>query len=284
MAIPILHFWKKYFSNPDEGLGSTYERFIINDVLFKTVQHYKVKSVLETPSFGFTGLSGINSLGLALKDIFVNVTDSNFERLKLIEEVWSQFAVNANFDLIDDYSHLPYKDNSFDMAWNFSAIWFVDDLEQFLFELNRVSRKIILIMVPNRTGLGYLHQKYTGKNDLKDYLNEDFIKPENFIPCLKALGWKLMHDSHIDCPLWPDIGMSKEDFCEKLKISGLLNLLETKQTQEVKEPLSILDYYNGKRPSMKEEMLKYNSFEKFAPVLFKKVWAHHHYYLFLKTK
>ncbi len=57
MAIPIVNIWKNYFSDPDEGLGSSYERVIINHFLNKIVRNFKVESVLEAPCFGFTGLS-----------------------------------------------------------------------------------------------------------------------------------------------------------------------------------------------------------------------------------
>jgi len=277
MAIPILRFWKKYFENLDEGMGSTYERFIINEILFKAVEDYKIKSVLETPSFGFTGLSGINSLGLALEGISVSINDSDLRRLKLIKEIWATFDTDVSSDFIEDFGELPYEANSFDMVWNFSAMWFVNDLDKFLNEMSRISRKLILIMVPNRTGLGYLHQKYTGSNDLKNKLNEEHIKPENFVKPLEKLGWKLMHDSLIDCPLWPDIGMSKEDFLKKLGLSFLV-----KKDAVAKPPLTILDYYTGKAPDMKDRLLKLDLFERHAPILFKKIWAHHHYYLFLK--
>jgi SAM-dependent methyltransferase len=302
MAIPILHFWEKYFSDPDEGLGSTYERFVINEVLFKAVKHYRVKTVLESPSFGFTGLSGINSLGLALNDVSVTVNDSDAHRLGLVKDVWKGFDTDTRFDLIDDFGSLPYEDDCFDMAWSFSALWFVKDLDRYLAELNRVSRKVILIMVPNRTGLGYLHQKHTGADDLKTLLKEDYIKPCRFVRPLEKMGWKLMFNALIDCPLWPDIGMSKEDFAKKMGIEigvtkgSCVRRGAACHTQKsyvhtdsdvasrvpTKPPLSILDYYNGKDTNMKERMLKLNHFEKHAPTIFKKIWAHHHYYLFMK--
>ena len=291
MAIPIIHFWQRYFDNLDEGLGSTYERFIINDVLFKAVYHYRIMNAIETPSFGFTGLSGINSLCLAMKNVDMTITDSDPERLERIKKVWSETAFKAHFDLIQDYGKLPYIDNSFDMAWNFSALWFVPDLKEFLFELSRISRKIILIMVPNRTGLGFLSQKFTGKDDLKKYLKEENIIPINFIKPLEKMGWKLMHASLIDCPLWPDIGMSKEDFLYKIFYpfsignSALAPPVSLRAGREGGGfPLSILNYYQGKDLNLKNKVLKYNFLEKHAPDFFKKFWAHHHYYLFLKGR
>ena len=58
------------------------------------------------------------------------------------------------------------------MSWNFSALWFVKDLKKFLYELTRVTDKVIFLSVPNRSGIGYLTQKYSGKKDMKKYLIE----------------------------------------------------------------------------------------------------------------
>ena len=302
MAIPILHFWQKYFENPDEGLGSTYERFIINDLLFQIVEKYDIKSVLETPSFGFTGLSGINSLGLALKGLSVTVTEDNEERFELVSKIWSRycreriysfrFINNDNSTNYGTNKCVPYDFSSmvkesqseigttimYDMTWNFSALWFVDDLELFLKNISDITDKVILIMVPNRTGLGYLQQKYFGKEDLKKYLNEEYIKPENFVPILNKLGWELIKSDYIDCPLWPDIGMSKENFMRKIGLSFLL------KNKPKKTPLTILDYYSGKDTQMKDRILKLDFFERYAPNFFKKFWAHHKYFLFVTRK
>ncbi|MCL2063975.1 MAG: class I SAM-dependent methyltransferase [Candidatus Cloacimonetes bacterium] len=281
MAIPILHFWEKYFDNPDEGLGSTYERFIINDILFKIVKHYRIKNAIETPSFGFTGLSGINSMGLATKKVDMTITDSDLKRLEMIKNIWSETDLNAKFDFIQDYSKLPYNDNCFDMAWNFSALWFVHDLEKFLTELSRISSKIILLIVPNRTGIGYIHQKYKGKKDLMISFKEENIIPKNFIVPLEKMNWKLMHDSLIDCPLWPDIGMSKEDFLSNIFYPFFKK--ENKYSNHHSQ-LSIINFYKGNDVAIKNKVLKYNFFENHAPEVFKKIWSHHHYYLFLKKK
>jgi len=295
LAIPILHLWEKYFYDYHEGLGSTYERFIINELLVSIVNQFNIKTVFESPSFGFTGLSGINSLGLAINGINVTIADNNHTRLIKIREVWSQFNTTANFILeneandlmiIKEYfnnlSNINKKKNinhNFDMSWNFSALWFVKDIELFLNELSNITTKAILIIVPNRTGIGYLHQSQKGKNDFKNLLIEKNIVPDTFISILKNLNWKLIKSDYIDCPLWPDIGMEKEDF---LKTFITRKKKITNRKRKNKKPLSIIDYYTGKSPNMKTKMLKLDFFEKFAPNVFKKIWAHHKYFLSVK--
>ena|GEM_PF-172453 len=299
MAIPILSFWHKYFLYTDEGLGSTYERFIINDILFKVAEHYRIKTAIETPSFGFTGLSGINSMGLAMKKVEMTITDTDPERLGLIKDVWDKTHFRANFDLLYDHGKLPYENNRFDMSWNFSALWFVPDLENFLKEMSRITKRIILIMVPNTTGIGYLFQKHTSKEDIKNCLIEKNIIPKNFIKPLENMGWKLMSEGLIDCPLWPDIGMSKNDLIKKLfapmhrlkLCNSVIEIMHKMRNTNIAstKPFShkektILNYYLGKDWTLKPKMLRYNFLEKHAPYLIKKIWAHHHYYIFLNVK
>lgn len=277
MAIPIINFWKKYFTEPDEGLGSSYERIIIHNQLMKIIQKYKIEKILEAPSFGFTGLSGINSMGFAKAGKDVTIVDHDPERLSLISEVWKQSSLPLKTLCLDDYSTLNFSDKSFDLSWNFSALWFVKDLPGFLSELDRVTNKIIVLAVPNRTGLGYLSQKYLGKEDLNSYLIEDHIKYKNFHSIMSRLGWKQVMWDYFDCPPWPDIGMAKEDFLKKLNLGFLIkNDIKTAE----KTPLSILDYWQEKDKSFADRMLKYYWLEKFAPNCFKAFWAHHKFFVY----
>jgi hypothetical protein len=238
---------------------------------------YEVKKILEAPSFGFTGLSGINSLGLAQKGYIVSLLDHSTERLEMIRSIWIKSKQTLDGHYVLDYSTLPFQDNFFDLSWNFSALWFVADLKMFLKELSRVTNKVILLAVPNRKGLGYISQKLAGKDDLKKYLQEEFIIPRNFKRIMAALGWKLQEENYIDCPPWPDIGMPKEKFLAKFGLKWLI-----RESEEDKTPLTIMDYYLGRDEKFLEKMMQHFWFEKKAPRFIKMFWAHHHYYIFTK--
>jgi len=149
----INSIWKKYFNNRNEGLGTTYERFILHRYFESIKNRYSIQSVIEVPSFGMTGISGINSMWWALKDTWITVVDHSLERIDLINDVWREFFLNADFIYnSNDYKRLPFDDNSFDMGWNFAALWFVPNLDTFLRELTWVTRKVIFICV---VGLRY---------------------------------------------------------------------------------------------------------------------------------
>lgn len=277
MAIPIIKTWRSYFEeSPHEGLGSSYERVILNLKLEQIRQDYQICTCLEAPVFGFTGLSGINSLDLAKKGVQVALVDNHEERILLIENAWRKAGEKCEATYVEKFVPLPFGDKAFDLSWNFSAMWFVSDMDSFLQELTRVTQKVIFLCVPNRMGMGFLSQKYISGADLRDELREEHIIARNIISAMVSLGWSLAARGYIDAPPWPDIGMKKEDF---LKIFGLGSLLK-KPGKIPDQPLTIMDYYSGKDPDFPEKMLQHYWFERMAPRFVKAVWAHHRYMLF----
>ena len=104
MAIPIINNWESYFHHPDEGLGSSYERVILNDILLEIVKRYQIDSVLESPAFGFTGLSGINLMELARQGIRISLEDHDASRLELIRGLWKQAQLPLDSRFNPDYT------------------------------------------------------------------------------------------------------------------------------------------------------------------------------------
>jgi SAM-dependent methyltransferase len=272
MAIPILHFWKQYYENPDEGLGSSYERVVIERKMLQVCRLFHAESVLEAPSFGFTGMSGINSMGLAKAGFEVTLVDHDPERVQLIESLWKRLELPLKTTLLNEYESLPYTDRKFDVSWNFSALWFVNDLPAFLGELTRVTRKAIVLMTPNRSGLGYFSQKLQGAEDLRNLLREEFIDPALYRSIMRELGWEMIASDYIDCPPWPDIGMHKEKFLARFGI---------RLPEKPRQPLTILNWYDGSDPSFPERMARHEWFERCAPSVLKHFWAHHRYHVFV---
>ena len=275
MAIPIINDWEKFFDSPHEGLGSSYERIVLNELLLATANKYEARNVLESPSFGFTGISGINLFALADSGLEVTLEDDNPRRLELIRNLWHTMDRSFTARHNPDFRRLDYPDRAFDLSFSFSALWFVPDLRAFLSELSRVTAKAIFISVPNRSGLGY-------KMQLKDYSAEKYpdlrlgnIDPPSIIRLLKNLGWKLAESGCFDCPPWPDIGMTKEELLAKWLPGRLLPKKLSQPKEEEGETLSILSYYSGDDPGFADRMRSYQWLENAAPEALKRVWAHH---------
>lgn len=279
MAIPIIHTWENYFRDPHEGLGSSYERIVLNDILEGIRTRYQVQSALESPSFGFTGISGINLVRIAQLGVRVHLQDHDAQRLGMIRALWEEQATPLESSFNQDYRTFAFDDGAFDMSFSFSALWFTRDLAAYLKELARVTRKVIFISVPNRDGIGYRMQ-------LKDYTPQRYpelalshIDPASIQHLLGRQGWKLRESGYFDCPPWPDIGMSKEDFAGKLLGRKKQDLPAAGQPAHP-NPVSILAYYRGDDPRFPQRMRRFNHLETHAPVCFKRVWAHHFYMVY----
>ncbi len=273
MAIPIINNWINFFEDYDEGLGSSYERIVLNNFLLDVCSKYKINSILEAPCFGFTGVSGINSLILARNGKTVTLLDNSEDRIALMKRVWSEIQQTIAISYSPDFKEIPYSENSFDLSWNFSALWFVSDINTFLSELTRVTSKVIVLTVPNRSGLGYVWQNLSENLEANNF-NTEYIKPQVFIPILKNLGWNLIADNYIDSPPWPDIGMKKEALLRKFGIKV--------KEKPKSSAYSIVEAYKNNYEQFSMQMMKYYSFEKHLPEFLKKGWAHHHYYLFIR--
>ena len=271
----ITSTWQEYFRHRNEGLGTTYERFILHQYFERVKIRYEIQSVVETPSFGMTGVSGINSLWWAfLGGARVTVVDSNRERIELIKGVWDALSLDAVFIYEQrEYEVFPFKDNSFDMGWNFAALSAVPRLEKFLNELTRVSSKAIFICIPNR--LNILNRlRLTSKRN-RAVLNEQNINLARIKGIMLGLKWQIQEEGFFDVPPWPDIAMNKEDFLYSIGLKSLSGRLRKKEGNAI----CIIDYFNGTKKEMKREVLRYSFLEN-APMFFKKSWAHHHFFIF----
>ena len=272
--VSINRVWQQYFENHHEGLGTTYERFILHHYFEEIKKEYSVQNVLEAPSFGMTGVSGINSMWWGYKGVHITIIDNDKERINLIKKVWQEISVEATFVYHPDgYTYLPFEDHSFDMGWNFAALWFVSNLEKFLKELTRVTKKVIFICVPNRLNLFHLLRLVFQKNS--DIIHVDNINSVKIKEIMLTLKWHVEEQGYLDIPPWPDIAMKKEDLLQKIGLKWLANRLKSKEENYI----CILDYFTGKNPNMEKEMLKYSWLEN-SPWFIKRFWAHHQYLIF----
>lgn len=271
----IDQIWEQYFTNHHEGLGSTYERFILHRYFEQIREMATIDNVLEAPSFGMTGVSGINSLWWAANGVPVTVIDSHEERVQRIRTVWEDVGLSGTIHYQPlDFKVLPFEDKSFDLCWNFAALWFVPDAVKYIQELARIARKVVLICIPNTGSVFY----FLRRKILKDAqaLDASNIHADDILKTMREQGWHLHERGFLDVPPWPDIAMNKEDLLKKIGLKRLGQKME--KTED--DYLCILDYFNGKNPNMEDDILKYDFLEN-SPRLFQKMWSHHQYFIFL---
>lgn len=276
--VHIRSVWREYFEDHHEGLGTTYERFVLHRHFEKLRERFAVTSVLEAPAFGMTGVSGINSLWWAHRGIPVTLVDDDMERLELIREVWTRIGLGVDLVGVADFRRLPFRDLAFDLSWNFAALWFVPGLETFLAELCRTTRKVIFICIPNKWGIGHV-MRFGGGSGKTAGLNLDGVNPESIIDAMKRLGWGHFGRGYFDVPPWPDIAMKKEDLLRKLGV----RCRTPSGNPRLGGGMCILDYFNGSRPDMERDVLRY-AFMENSPAIIQKFWAHHVFLQFVPTR
>ena len=275
--LSVIKSWPEYFDSMDEGLGTTYERFILHHYFQWISDTYGVNSILEVPSFGMTGISGINSLWWAQQGKRAVVVDTDKKRISKSIDIWNSIPLEAQFEFTDDLYNLPFSEREFDVSWNFASIWFVQNLTKFAAELSRVTKKIIFICVPNRFGIGFILRKYFAEKPLKSiYFNN--IKADHIRNNFSEAGFKLIRNGYLDIPPWPDIAMKKEDMFKKV---GLGFLVKDSSNENTFEKKCIVDHFSGKDPNLENEILKYSFLEK-VPFPIKQIWGHHRYFIFAR--
>ena len=119
--------WKRYLTDYNEGLGLVYERFVLNDFLLALQREHDFKAILEAPLFGMAGVSGINCVALAQAGAEVSLVDDRADRLAAVERIWGELDLSAQFIHLAEWAQLPFPDDTFDLAWNWAALWYLSD-------------------------------------------------------------------------------------------------------------------------------------------------------------
>lgn len=263
--------WRKYMTDYNEGLGLVYERIMLNEFLNELREKFHIESVLEAPIFGMAGVSGINSVTLARHGAAVTLVDNHPDRLEDIRRIWQELSLPASFVEQSDFSRLPFADRAFDLAWNWAALWYLEDPEALLRALARVSRKIVFVAMPNRAQVGYLVRKYLLERDFVRYVDERWANIARVKKVLSTAGCVILDEGVLDVPPWPDTVMPAAQVLNKLG-------LKSNRFEGAGWNWSSMDYYLGKRPELQARMERYAFLERAPlPWRIKSIWAHHRY-------
>ena len=281
--------WKRYLSDYNEGLGLVYERFVLNDFLLALRKEFGIESVLEAPLFGMAGVSGINSVALAQSGADLTLVDDHTERLAAIERIWGELGLPARLVHHSRWDQLPFDDNSFDLAWNWAALWHLPDgssggdqtPESLLHELVRVSRHVVFVAMPNRIQVGYLMRKYLLERDFVNYVDEGWADIGRVRRALQAAGLRLVRQGVLDVPPWPDTVMPASEVLQRLGIKS--KKLEGQFSGDSWQ-WSTMAHYLGQQPDLYDRVMRYAWLDR-APIPWriKAVWAHHRYLVGVKA-
>jgi SAM-dependent methyltransferase len=267
--------WQRYLIDYNEGLGLVYERFVLNDFLLALRQEHGIKAVLEAPIFGMAGVSGINSVVLAQAGAQVTLVDEHAGRLAAVERIWGELSLPARFVYHTDWGQLPFSDGSFDLAWNWAALWYLPAPAELLRELARVSRHVVFVAMPNRVQVGYLLRKYLLERDFVNHVDERWADIGRVRGVLEGAGVRIVRHGVLDVPPWPDTVMPAADVLKKLGIKS--KKLEGQFSGDA-WAWSTMAYYLGQQPDLYERVKRYAWLDRARlPWQVKAIWAHHRY-------
>ncbi|NOZ48914.1 MAG: class I SAM-dependent methyltransferase [Chloroflexi bacterium] len=271
--------WQHYLHDYNEGLGLVYERFILNDFLHDLLADGTIHSSLEAPIYGMAGVSGINSVPLAQAGCQVTLVDDIPDRAEAVQRIWSELNLTPNMVVVPPtgWGQLPLPDQSFDLVWNWAALWYLPDAEALLKELARLSRRWVFVAMPNRLQVGYWMRKWLLDRDFFATVDERWVDIGLVRRTLESAGVKIVDSGVLDVPPWPDTVMPANEVLQRLGIRS--KKLEAQFTGEGWS-WSTMAYYLGQQPDLRARVLRYAWLDRARlPWQMKAVWAHHRWLL-----
>ncbi len=276
--------WRRWMTDYNEGLGLVYERLILNDFLAGLVQRHGIARVLEVPVYGMAGASGINSVHLAQLGAHVTLVDVNAERLRAARRIWGELGLldRVTFVCVPDAAVLPFETGTFDLVWNWAALWHLPDAAATLREMARVSRDLLLTAMPNPFQMGYLLRRFLLEPEFFEWVQDArWSNVGRARAVLEGEGMRLVEQGVLDVPPWPDTVMPASEVLARL---GLADRFGDRFQGEQWE-WSTMAYYLGEKPELKAQMDSYAYLERAPlPWWIKIVWAHHRYLLLQKPR
>ena len=272
--------WRQYLTDFNEGLGLVYERFVLNDFLMDLVHEYGIEKVVEAPLYGMAGVSGINCAALSRNGIYVTLVDDNQERIGGVKKIWrSDLRLPADAVCVapDAWNRLPLADGTYDLAWEWAALWHIQDPAGLIHELARISRNLVLIAMPNKLQVGYWMRKWLLDREFFYNHDETWTSMSRIAATVRAAGMTIIRQGVLDVPPWPDTVMPAGEVLQRLGMrSGPLQEQFTGEGWQ----WNTMAYYMGQEPDLRQRVMKYAWLDHARlPWQVKAVWAHHRYLL-----
>ena len=273
--------WKKYLTDYNEGLGLVYERFVLNDFLLDLKGRYGFANVIEAPLYGMAGVSGINSVALARSRRPSPCSTITLSGSRASGGSGASWACPPDLASLTTGRKLPFPDNTFEFAWNWAAIWHLNNPAALLSELVRVSNKLVFVAMPNPVQVGYQVRKHIVEPEFVNEIDERWTSISLIRATLERPG---RHDPRAGRPRHPAVarhGHARQPAPAKLGIRS--KKLDSKFTGEGWQ-WSTMDYYLGNDYSLYPRVMKYARLERWRlPWKIKQVWSHHRWVLGKKT-
>jgi SAM-dependent methyltransferase len=192
----------------EEGFGSVYGRYVRKRLSLRLLERYQIRSVLEAPcnAESYFASPGTQSIVFGRAGCEVALLHDSPEIVDKTREAWSALGLsNFTCERHQDFARLPCDDGSFDLVWNFDTLPLMADPAACVAEMVRVSRSVILTIVPNRTNVGYpIHAlKTLVARTPSPWGSARWMAVKPVRSALEAAGARVRETGPIDIPPWP---------------------------------------------------------------------------------
>jgi UDP-glucose 4-epimerase len=265
--------WHNYVDDPDEGLGTVYERFALRDVLASAIERTGATSVLHAPAFGMMGFPGIDAVFCARQGLRVGLVDYDAERLEAVREKWAELGLTPEIHLVDGPDPASWPEElpaRYDLAFSFAALWWFDDPWAVLAAQARWSDKGVLCCVPNKNVFMQMRARLWHKELFRTELNEEALDRHAATSAAAGIGLRSTGTGLFDIPPFPDTSVPLAKILRRGK----------KAAEGEAWVWSILPFFKGEDPSMEGRIARLASWERFVPGAVAPALAHHRWHLF----
>jgi nucleoside-diphosphate-sugar epimerase len=274
-ASGVLGFdWRNYLEDEDEGLGTVYERFALDDVLAAAVERLGATSVIHAPAFGMMGFPGLDCVSLARTGVRVGLLDYDAERLAAVHDQWLELGLKPETHLVESADPSTWPDllpTRYDLAFSFAALWWFEDADGVLAAQARWAEKGILCCVPNKNIFMRMRALLWHRSMFKQ-VNEAALDQRLVTRAGASAGLEKIGTGLFDIPPFPDTSVP------------LAKVLRARRGQTASEgdeawSWSILPFLRGEDPGMKDRVARLARWERYLPGPIAPGLAHHRYVL-----
>ena len=274
--------WRSYVEDPDEGLGTVYERFALDDVLADAVARTGAASVLHAPLFGMMGFPGLDAVALARSGVRVGLLDFDAERLEAVVAQWAELGLRPETHLVEGEDPRQWPRSlpaSYDLVFSFAALWWFDDPWEVLSAQARWAKKGVLACVPNKNVFMRM-RALLWHRQLFEELNEDALDRQRLERAGREAGLEPVATGLFDIPPFPDTSVPLAKVV-RAALGKRSAAAAADSGSEGAWAWSILPYLRGEDPEMPDRVARLARWERFLPAAVAPGLAHHRYVLFV---
>ena len=187
-----------------EVFGVTYDRYVLLQLHKTLAKQLGLNSIVEMPSHGAKAAGSLYSIGFGLANCQVTLVNPEIDMLV----GWEELGIKGRVETFSnrDVYHTHFRNNQFDLAWNFVTWTELADPPQYLEELKRISNKYVLLITCNNFQPGYPWHRlihwlfgFPWTHGQVQYNHIITVKK-----MFRRAGLKILEYGAIDTPGWPD--------------------------------------------------------------------------------